>query len=172
MKPATPDTVVRYAVSCVIAKYPDRPTAAQREAVADFMALPSELFGLARTTPNVQSRNTLTAWAQANFSVWSNADYAAASPARWGPHMWRLMFRCAERYTNKRRGMYWAWLKSLRYMLPCSKCAWHFKHMLFDSYRKWRRVKSSKHLTRYIKWMHAKVRKRVQRERKKKLFWF
>jgi hypothetical protein len=169
MKPR-PDSVIRYAVSCVIAKYPDRPTTTQRDAVVDFMALPSKLFGLARSRPDTQSRTALTAWAQENFSVWAQADYAAASPARWGPYMWRLMFRCAAKYTHKRRGLYWAWLKSLQYMLPCSKCAWHFRRMLLNSYRKWRHVKSRKHMTRYVKWMHSKVRRRVHRERKKKYF--
>ena len=162
-----PDAVVKDGASIVIAKYPDKPNQAQRKAVADFMALLSRLFGLSRNKPDTRSRTALTAWAQSNFQVWKEADYAAGSPARWGPHLWRLMFRCANRYTKERRRLFWAWIKSLRHILPCAKCAWHFRHMLSRSHKKWRRVKKSSHLTRYFKWMQGTVRRRVRNERKK-----
>jgi len=165
-----PSSVVRYAASIIIAKYPDKPDEPQRRAVTDFMALLSKLFGLARSDPDTQSRDALTAWGQANFRVWLNADFAAASPVRWGPHMWRLMFKCAKRYTRKRRRMFWSWIQSLRYILPCSKCAWHFRRMLSTSYHKWQRVRKGAHLTRYFRWMKNTVRKRVRQERKKIYF--
>jgi hypothetical protein len=169
MKPV-PDAVVRYGASIVIAKYPDGPNQTQRQAATDFMALLAKLFGLARNKPDTRSRTTLTAWAQSNFRVWTQADYAAGSPSRWGPHLWRLMFRCANRYTTERRGLFWAWMRSLRYMLPCEKCAEHYRRMLDRSHKKWRRVKKSSQLTRYFKWMQRTVRRRVRNERKKIYF--
>ena len=169
-KMKAPSSAVRKAASIVIAKYPDNPTDAQRRAVTDFMALLSKLFGLARTNPNNQSRDALTRWGQANFRVWVNADFAAASPMRWGPHMWRLMFKCAKRYTHTRRRIFWNWIQSLRYILPCSKCALHFRRMLSASHDKWQSVEKSSHLTRYFQWMRNTVRKRVLKERKKIYF--
>lgn len=167
---SAPDSVVKNAMSIVIAKYPDRPAPEHRKAMRDFTAPLTKLFGLARSSPDTSSRNNLTDWAVANFTVWREADYIAASPKRWGPHMWSLMLRCAKYYTPKRRSMFHAWLKSLRYVLPCSKCARHYRRMLYDSSKRWKKVKRSSHLTDYIQWMRRQVRRRVQSEQKKIYF--
>jgi hypothetical protein len=161
------DSVVSNAMSIVIAKYPDQPGPEHRRAMRDFTAPLIKLFGLSRSAPDTSSRNNLTDWAVANFSVWREADYIAASPRRWGPHMWNLMLRCAKYYRPKRRSMFHAWLKSLRYVLPCSKCAWHYRRMLKSSSKRWKKVKRSSHLTDYIQWMRRQVQRRVQSEQKK-----
>jgi hypothetical protein len=160
------DLVVRFAASVVLAKFPDRPEYEHMRSAKDFFSLLSKLFGLAKTKPDTRSRDHLTSWAMSNFLVWRDADYAAASPKRWGPYMWSLMLRCAQAYTPRRRTQFRAWLKSLRYLLPCLKCAGHYKRMLANSKSKWKRVRTSTQFVDYVEWMRAKVRRRVQTEQK------
>jgi hypothetical protein len=160
------DNVVEYAASVVLAAYPDDPEWKHRRSARDFFRLLSKLFGLASSKPDVRSRGRLTSWGMSSFDVWRDADYAASSPKKWGPHMWRLMFKCAELYTPEHRGLFRAWLKSLRYLLPCMKCAGHYKRMLTASKAKWKSVTTSEELVKYIEWMHAKVARRVRLERK------
>ena len=160
------DSLVNYAASLVLAKYPTYPERYHRRSAHDFFKLLSKLFGLADTKPDTRSRDSLTHWAINNFHVWRNADYAASSPKKWGPYMWRLMFACANLYTPEHRQLFRAWLKSLRYLLPCLKCAQHYRRMLTSSKHRWKSVQTGADLVEYIEWMHNKVKRRVQKERK------
>jgi hypothetical protein len=160
------DSLVSYAASVVLAAYPSHPQRYHRRSAKYFFKLLFKLFGLADGKPDTRSRDSLTMWGFNNFEVWRNADYAASSPKRWGPHMWRLMFACANLYTPEHRDLFRAWLKSLRYLLPCVKCAGHYRRMLSGSKDKWKLVSTNTELVEYIAWMHAKVKRRVQKERK------
>lgn len=160
-----PDLLVRQVMSVVIAKFPDNPSSSHRNAMVSFCALMKKLYGIGRK-PDTRSRDRLTSWAQSNFALWREADFAASAPPLWGPLFWRLMLRCARLYKRKRRLKFSAWLESLMYLLPCKKCAKHYRHMLQSSIGKWQRVKTAADCVAYISWMQRTVKRRVQKEGK------
>jgi hypothetical protein len=160
-----PDLLVRQVMSVVIAKFPDNPSSSHRNAMVSFCALMKKLYGIGRK-PDTRSRDRLTSWAQSNFALWREADFAASAPPLWGPLFWRLMLRCARLYKRKRRWKFSAWLESLMYLLPCKKCAKHYRRMLQSSTGKWKRVKTAADCVGYISWMQRTVKLRVQKEGK------
>lgn len=161
-----PDLLVRQTTSIVISKFPSTPSTRERRAMHAYLTLMHKLFKVG-PEPNTKSRNHLTDWAQRNFSLWKDADYAATSPSKWGPLFWSLMLRCARLYTRKRRNKYSDWLDSLIYLLPCKNCARHYRRMLESSLGRWKRVRNSDDLVEYITWMQSTVRRRLQGEEKK-----
>ena len=160
-----PDRLVRRVVSVIIAKYPDSPSSSHRRAMESFCQLAKKLYGL-RPKPDTRSRDSLTRWGQSSFSLWKEADFAASSPPLWGPIFWSFMLRTARLYTRKRRRKFSAWLDSLMYLLPCKKCAKHYRLMLKSSIKKWQRAKKADDLVAYIAWMQRTVKRRVQKEEK------
>jgi hypothetical protein len=161
-----PDLLVRQTTSIVISKFPSTPSTRERRAMHAYLTLMHKLFKVG-PEPNTKSRDHLTDWAQRNFSLWKDADYAATSPSKWGPLFWSLMLRCARLYTRKRRNKYSDWLDSLIYLLPCKNCARHYRRMLESSLGRWKRVRNSDDLVEYITWMQSTVRRRLQGEEKK-----
>lgn len=161
----TPDRLVRQVVSIIIAKYPDNPSPSHRRAMVSFCLLVKKLYGL-RPKPDTRSRDRLTSWGQSSFSLWREADFAASTPPLWGPIFWTFMMRTAHLYTPKHRSKFSAWLDSLMYLLPCKKCAKHYRLMLKTSIKKWRRAKTANDLVAYIAWMRNTVKRRVQKEEK------
>jgi hypothetical protein len=52
------------------------------------------------------------------------------------------------------------------YLLPCKKCAKHYRLMLKSSIQQWQRTKTADDFVGYIAWMQRTVKRRVQKEEK------
>lgn len=98
------------------------------------------------TLGNFKARGTaINHWKQiANFHmkrVYVDVQEIAKHPSLWGNFVWNMLYLIASKWTTKNSNCFRSIILALPIVLPCPKCASHFKKMVSCDYIK-KRIKN------------------------------
>lgn len=127
------------ALSIIVSSYTN-PNAAKREAMKEFLILFFKIYSIiypkkfkrSQVPKSVlSSRYELTRWLvkTQKLKLWYNAPDVNHSPRLWGPHLWFFLHESAKWFNPDTKILYQKFMYRLSYLLPCHRCAKHFKEL-------------------------------------------
>jgi hypothetical protein len=86
------------------------------------------------------------------------------NPKFWGPHAWiflhSLTFNYPKEPTDKDKQIYISFFKSLEHILPCEKCAYHYKRHL-EEYPIEEALETRENMVQWLISVHNEVNKEL-----------